>query len=283
MTDSVCGVLGIDRVDMNGMMTLIEEQHGSDANFLVNSILAGALEKGQGVCLVLFHNTFSHYHNIGMKLGYNLSVLRERGQVAVIEPMSLVSCEIEELGHDSVDADSVNLCERKPKEPENSQAPNSMKFDANIGRKLLFPLRDKCFEVLDSRDSVVIIVDDLSHLFDAQLSLKDVWFVVRYLRSLMEFEPMVSLYIMTHTYKADHDSCQPDMIAIGLKHTADLVVTVQPLASGKANDVSGRMNIRWKVDSVRKKYKWAERSCYLYKLSDRQVRVFPLGTTSGVS
>ncbi|XP_012256510.1 elongator complex protein 6-like [Athalia rosae] len=282
MTDSVCSALGIDRVDMCGKTVLIEEQHGSDANFLVNAIVSGALEKGQGICLVLFHNTFGHYHNVGMKLGYNMKVLRERGQVTVVEPMKIAASNVEDLGHDSIDAANVDLTKSHGKKvpAEEIGVPDIMKLDTTLVRQLFLPVRNKVYEMLESIGSVNIIVDDLSHLFDMSLSLKDVWFYVRYLRSLMEFEPMIAVCIMTHTYRADPNTCQPDMIAIGLKHMSDLIVSVEPLSTGHANDVSGKINIRWNADEVRKKYHWADKTTYLYKLLDRQVKMFAPGAST---
>ncbi|XP_015595490.1 elongator complex protein 6 [Cephus cinctus] len=277
MTDSVCSALGIDRVDMCGKMILIEEQHGSDANFIVNSVLSGALEKGHGICLVLFHNTFGHYHNVGMKMGYNLNVLKERGQVTVVEPMKIAATNVEDLGHDSVDAANVDLSSPQQKSIDDTGFPDIMKLDKTLVRQLYTPLKNKCYEMLQSRDSIVIIIDDLSHMFDMRLSLRDVWYYVRYLWSLMQFEPTISVCIMTHTYKADPDSCQPDMIAIGIKHMADLIVTVKSLSTGHASDISGKMNVRWKISSIRRKYHWAEKTTYLYKLMDRQIKLFAPG------
>lgn len=281
MTDAVCSALGIDRVDMRGKLGLIEEQHGSDANFLVNSVLSRALENGQDVCLVLFHNTFGHYHNIGMKLGYNLNVLRERGQVTVVEPMKMIASDIEELGHDSIDA--ANVIFRRSVKPAEPSTRSSLTLDTGMLRRLVLPLWRKCLEVADTTKSVVMIVDDLSHLFDLGLSLQDVWYYVKYLNSLMNHAPTLSLWIMTHTYKADPETCQPDMIAVGLKHMAHLVITVQCLSTGRPNDSVGRMCVWWKVFAIRGKYNWAEKTTYLYKLSDRQIKVFAPGATVALS
>lgn len=281
MTDAVCSALGIDRVDLRGTLTLIEEQHGSDANFLVNSFISSSLEKSQGICLVLFHNTFGHYHNIGMKLGYNLNVLRERGQVSIIEPMKIIANNIHDLGHDSVDAANTDF-NVKNSEDETSNL-NIMEQGPSLVRKLITPLKAQIYELLKNQDSVMVIVDDLSHLFDLQMNLRDVWLFVRYIRTLVEFEQSLSICILTHTYKADPDSCQPDLIAVGLKHIAQLIIVVEPLSTGIAKDVSGKMNVRWKVDSVRTKYNWPEKLSYLFKLLDRQVKVFAPGGSALLS
>ncbi|XP_051157649.1 elongator complex protein 6-like [Leptopilina boulardi] len=278
MTDAVCSALGIDRVDLRGKLTLIEEQHGSDANFLVNSFISSSLEKGQGICLVLFHNTFGHYHNIGMKLGYNLNVLRERGQVSILEPMKLIANNIHDLGHDSVDAANVEFNEKNTEDDISNL--NIMEHGPSLVHKLIVPLKKQIYELLKNQDSVMVIIDDLSHLFDLQMNLRDVWFFVRYIRTFVEFEHSLSMCILTHTYKADPDSCQPDLIAVGLKHIAQLIIVVEPLSTGLAKDVSGKMNVRWKMDSIRTKYNWPEKLSYLFKLLDRQVKVFPPGSST---
>lgn len=67
MTEAVSAALGIDKVDITGKLVVIDERHGSDANFLINTIISSSLEKEKGICLVLFHNTFRHYHNVGKR------------------------------------------------------------------------------------------------------------------------------------------------------------------------------------------------------------------------
>ncbi|XP_011311022.1 elongator complex protein 6 [Fopius arisanus] len=283
MTDTVRRALGIDQVDLRGRMVMIEEQHGSDANFLVNTLLSHALEKGQGICLVLFHNTFGHYHNVGMKLGYNLNVLRERGEVTVLEPMKTFLQNIEELGHDAVDASTPELSEDFRKILKDNVIPDATKLDVHLVRHLFVALKTKYLEAAKVRESVTVIIDDLSHLFDFNLSLTDVWTYVRYLRSLMQFQPKMSVCIMTHTYRTNADSCQPDIIVIGLRRMAHLNVMVEPLSTGHANDISGKLTVIWTVASIRKKYHWPERMTYLYKLMDRQIKVFTPGAKEALS
>ncbi|XP_015111827.1 elongator complex protein 6 [Diachasma alloeum] len=283
MTDSVCRAIGIDQVDLRGRMVMIEEQHGSDANFLINTVLSHALEKGQGICLVLFHNTFGHYHNVGMKLGYNLNVLRERGEVTVVEPMKTIMQNIEELGHDAVDASKPELSENFRRIMEDNVIPDAMKLDEHLVRHLFVALKAKYFEAAKVRESVTVIIDDLSHLFDMNLSLTDVWTYVKYLRSLMQFEPKMSVCIMTHTYRTNTDSCQPDIIVIGLRRMAHLNIMVEPLSTGHANDISGKLTVVWRMDSIRKKHHWPERMTYLYKLMDRQIKVFTPGAKEALS
>uniref|UniRef100_A0A6V7KPE0 Elongator complex protein 6 n=1 Tax=Bracon brevicornis TaxID=1563983 RepID=A0A6V7KPE0_9HYME len=280
MTDSVRRAIGIDQVDLTGKMVVLEEQHGSDGNFLVNTMISHALERGNGICLVLFHNTFGHYHNIGMKLGYNLNVLRERGEVTVVEPMKMIA---DEIGHDEVDASSEEISEDLRKKINENIIPDAMKLDEDLVLHLFEALKKKYYEAAQVREKVTVIVDDLSHLFDMNLSLADVWTYVRFLRSLMQYEPKMSICIMTHTYRTNTDTCQPDIIVVGLRRMAHLSVIVEPLATGHANDISGKMAVVWRIDALRKKHHWPEKMDYLYKLLDRQIKVFPPGGKDALS
>ncbi|KAF7993100.1 hypothetical protein HCN44_005881 [Aphidius gifuensis] len=269
MTAIVKRIIGLDQVDIRGKLISIEEQHGSDANFLINTVVSHAIEKDNSICLVLFHNTFGHYHNIGMKLGYNLNDLRKYGVVNVVEPMTTIASNIENIDHDNIDAALAKL---------NINIPDATKHDSQLVKKLISCLKDKFDDSLKSRKAVTIIVDDLSHLFEFNLSLTDVWFYLRYLRSLIETKPNTSVCLMTHIYKADVDFCQPDMIAFGLKKMADLNVIVEPLTTGHAKDISGKITVMWKTDVIRKIHHWPESTIYHFKLLDRHIKIFSPGS-----
>lgn len=276
MTEIVRRIIGIDQVDIRGKLISIEEQHGSDANFLINTVLSNAIKKDHGICLVLFHNTFGHYHNIGINLGYNLIELRKNGIVNVVEPMKIIANNIEDIGRDAVDAslpelnnEKYNLCD---------ETPDATKHDPELVKQLYLCLRNKFYDSLKSREAVTIIIDDLSHLFELNLSFKDVWLYLRYLRSLMIREPNTSVCLMSHTYKVDPDFCQPDMIVIGLQKMSDLYVIVEPLTTGHAKDISGKITVMWKTDIIRKNHHWPESTMYHYKLLGKQIKIFSPGS-----
>ncbi|KAK0078317.1 hypothetical protein PV325_002684 [Microctonus aethiopoides] len=277
MTDSVRRALGLDQIDLEGNLIVISERHGTDANFLINTVLSKSLEKGYGVELVLFHNTFGHYHNIGMKLGYNLNVLRERGDVVVVEPMKSIVCNIEELGHDSVDASSPELTENMRQLNDMKTMPNPLKLDEKLVQHFFTPVRDQFWELKKVRENVTIIVDDITHLLDLNLSLKEVWLYSKYLISLMKIDKKIAMCILGHTYQSDINDCLPNGIVAGLQRGSQLYVAVEPLRTGHSDDISGVMVIEWRVSGLRKLFNWPERSTYLYKLLDRQIKLFTPG------
>lgn len=266
--DLVCNVLGIDRIDMNGRMILIEEQHGSNANFVLSSIISNALKKNHGICLVLFHNTFNHYQNVSMKLGYNLTALLEKGRVTVVEPMKTVVSDIERISEDAVNASDSILID------------STSETNADIVYNLFRTVKDSYDKVAESTESAVIIVDDLSHFCNLGLTLRDTMYFVRYLRSLVEHKPLCQLCIVIHAYESESQNCTPDVLANSLKQMAHLFVTVEPLKTGYSSDASGKMIINWKVNSIRREYHWPEIATYLYKLSDRQVKVYAPGAAT---
>lgn len=281
--DSICNTIGIDRVDMHGRMVLIEEQHGCDANFLTNALISNALKKDYGICFVLFHNTFSHYHNVGMRSGYNLMALKEKGKVTLVEPMKELMHNINGICTDTGTMDAGNriFFDLNVKVSDSSKDNRS---DGMIVVDNMFKLlRDSYNEAANRNKTILIIIEDISHLSDLGLSLRDSMCYVRYIRSLMESHPMTQLCITVHTYQNDVQSCIPDFICNNLKYMADLVLIAEPLTTGHSSDASGKVTVCWNVDSVRSEYHWTEKMTYLYKLLDWHVKIFAPGATTFVT
>lgn len=269
--EMVCNTLGIDRVNMNSKMVLIEEQHGTDANFLVNAVLSSALKKGNAVCLVLCHNTFGHYHNVGMRLGYNLLDLKEKGQVTVVEPMKIVAGNV------------VDVCKNSTNKENSIIADAVSEERVNIARRLFACVKEKYDDAARYSESVVLIIDDINHLLDLGLAVRDVMYFMRYLRSFMASRPMSQLCILAHMYKEDPQTSDADMVANGLRYMSHLCVTTEPLKTGHSGDASGKLTVYWRVDYIRSKYHSGEKITYLFKLLDWHVKVYAPGEASVLS
>lgn len=252
ITDSVLNVLGIDKVNMDGKLLLIEEQHDSNANFLLSSVISNALKKDYKICFVLFHNTFNHYHSVGMKFGYNLTLLKEKGNVMVIEPMRIIASDM----HTIYDQDTT------------------------IEHNLFLFINNECRRMTKENEHIIIIIDELNHLYNLGFDLKKSLFCMRYLRSLVEYNSTSQLCVVTHTYKHELQDCTLNTFAHVLKHMAHLHVKVEPFETGYTSDASGKLTINWKRDFVRAKYNWAETAKYIYKLLDRQVQIYAPGTAA---
>lgn len=260
--DDVREAIGIDKVDMSGNLIFVEEHHKADANFIFHAITSHCMEKNHIICHVLFHNTFGHFHNVGMKLGYNLKKFQNT-RIKVIEPLKLV---IKNIQTDS---------ESEEKLLDFSSSNN------HLVRQLAQIIQNKCISIeKESMDQkVYIIIDDLSHLFDLGLSMEDVWLFIRYLRTFVNEEPLLTLCIGSHIYKTCDDNCLPNLAAVIIKQFADLVINVQPLETGFSKSASGKMIVHWNALNERHKFKWPEEMIYLYKLLDREVKLFEPGSS----
>ncbi|XP_015175987.1 PREDICTED: elongator complex protein 6 [Polistes dominula] len=266
---SICSTLGIDRVDMLGRIILIEEQHGCDANFLTNAVISNALEKDYGICFVLFHNTFNHYHNVGMRSGYNLMTLKEKGKVTFVEPMKELMHNVNEI---CMDTDIMDVGNRILSDLNNT--------DKTVVDNMFKLLKNSYKEMTSQNEKVLIIIEDISHLSDLGLSFRDSMHYVKCIRSLMESYPMTQLCITVHTYQNNVQSSIPDFISNNLKYIADLVLIAEPLTTGHSSDASGKVTVNWNIDSVRIEYHWTEKMIYLYKLLDWHVKIFAPGATT---
>ncbi|CAL7933047.1 unnamed protein product [Xylocopa violacea] len=250
--DSVSNILGIDKVNMDGKLIVIEERHNSNANFLLSAIVSNALKKNYEICFVLFHNTFNHYHNMGMKFGYNLSLQKEKGKVVVIEPMKIIASDIERIH----------------KQPTN-----------DILKDVFVIIKNECQKIMQDNKPVIIIIDDVSHFSNLKCDLRESVYYLRYLRSLVERYNMSHICIVTHTYKDDLKDCTSNIIAHGLQQMAHLFVKTEPLESGYSSDASGNITVNWRTSAVTTKYKWPEAARYIYKLANRQVQIYAPGAS----
>ncbi|XP_076220849.1 elongator complex protein 6 isoform X2 [Nomia melanderi] len=263
--DPVCNILGIDKVNVDGKLILIEERHNSNANFVLNSVILDALNRNYGICFALFHNTFHHYHNVGMKFGYNLTVLRAEGKVRVIEPMKIIESKMrsrnDERTYDMQGTD-VNV---------------TYNVSNDINDSLFGTITDEYHKMKKSHKHVIIIIDDLGHLYNLGFTLKDSMSYVRFLRSLIEHDIASQLCIAIHTYKCELQNSIANRSVHILKHMAHLFVKIDSFKTGQSNDVSGKITINWRVDRIRNEHKWSEISKYMYKLLDRQVKIYSPG------
>ncbi|KAL6261952.1 hypothetical protein P5V15_007036 [Pogonomyrmex californicus] len=259
---TLCNILGIDRVNMDGKMILIKEEHGTNANFLVNAVLSHALKKmDTAICLVLCHNTFGHYHNIGMRFGYNLLDLKEKNRVTVIEPMKIITNDI------------IDMCKNITNKMETVIPDVTSAEHIDVAYKLFTYVKEKYDEAAKFTKSVVLIIDDINHFFDLGLDVCDIMYFMKYLRSFLALHPSSQLCILIHVFREDLQTSNADIITNALKHSAHLCVTTQPFKTGYSTDSSGKLTVYWKTDSIRSKFHWIEKTTYLFKLSDWQVKI----------
>ncbi|KAL0108847.1 hypothetical protein PUN28_014160 [Cardiocondyla obscurior] len=266
---TVSSILGIDRINMDGKTILIEEQHGTNANFLINAILSHGLKRtNAAVCLILCHNTFSHYHNIGMRLGYNLINLKEKGQVTVVEPMKLVASNVTDISKNFIDETEVII-------PYSTSVKHM-----DIVHKLFAHVKEKYEEAAKFTESVIIIIDDINNFSNLGLDVRDTMYFMRCLTSFVTLHPSTQLCILAHKYQESVQISNANMIVNTLKHMAHLCVTTQPFRTGHSSDTSGKLTVHWNTNSIRSKYHLIEKTTHLFNLVDWQVKIYAPGTMS---
>ncbi|XP_076644230.1 elongator complex protein 6 [Halictus rubicundus] len=261
--DPVSNILGIDKVNMDGKLILIEERHNSNANFVLNSVILNALSNNNGICFILFHNTFNHYHNVGMKFGYNLKVLKAEGKVDIIEPMKIIGANLQSRNND----DTCKLQETNIKVTSD--------ITSDLSDSLFRIIKNEYCEMKKSQN-VTIVIDDLSHLYNLGFTLKDSMCYLKLLRSLIECDN-TSLCIAIHTYDSKLQNSSANVAVHILKYMAHLFVMIDSFETGYSSDVTGKIAVNWRVDHVRREHNWSEISRYMYKVSDRQVKVYAPG------
>ncbi|XP_076161469.1 elongator complex protein 6 [Ptiloglossa arizonensis] len=266
--DSISNKLGIDMVNMDRKLILIEEQGNVNASFLLSSMIFDALKNDYGICFVLFHNTYNHYYNVCMKFGYDLKFLREDDKIQIIEPMKIIAntmqCTNEETSH-NLNTPITNL---------------SSNNNEDIIHNLFTLITRKYNEMILHKKRAIIVIDDLSHLFNLGLNLRETMYFVRYLRSLVEHNKQCQcqLYVLVHTYQCELSNYFPNIFINGLKHMAYLFIKVEPFKTGQFRDVSGLITLNWQTGCETRQFNLPQIVRYMYALSDRQVKIYTPGT-----
>lgn len=247
--------LGNDRDELVGKFLAVNEFHGSNANFILTSLMIDFLKKGQGLCFVSLHNSLGHYHHILMKMSnLNLYEMEENNKVETIELMR------ECREHMSCKEKCSHLWSE------------DNKFSVE---KLYLRMKSKVLKLLESHSSVFIIVDDLSHLLDFGVPLRDVASFLHYLRTLLTLFSKVSLVVLTHLVEDD----EYDTLMANINHTADVIVNTTILKTGHSSDVSGVMEVREKQSDKQTINSQNNSNMYHFKLLDRQVKLYAPGTS----
>ncbi|XP_026475825.1 elongator complex protein 6-like [Ctenocephalides felis] len=241
MAAEVLSAIGLDISSPKGGLIGIREEHGSDAHFIISCLLSKYVQAEYNVCFVTLHNTFHHYHNVGMKLGYNLNALKEKGAIKTIEAMKLV------LKDSSYE---------------------------NLKKVLLKEIEDNVEEMLKSDKHVLLIIDDLSHLFEMEFTLSEILMLIKQVKSLIYSNPGNYAILNVHV------SSEYDLVVANLvQHSSNTHVCISPLKTGFSSNVSGKMEIS-EMNAQTKENLWNKQSLYHYKLHDRFVKVFAPGLVS---
>ena len=227
-----------------------------DSAFLIHHLMAFHLKKKHKVILVSFLNTVHHYSCIASKLGINLTSSLSESNLTFIDCFSRssdgsVSCSI--IGED-------NLC--------------SLASLSTCLREFI----DKHQQ--DHKDTpLTILIDDLSTpvlLGVAPIQVLDFVFSTRgLLQTKLCTES--SLCVLA-TSSGDVDSSEFRLVS-HLRNESDVILTVQGLTSGFSKEVHGKLVALSNRDPP---MVYPYREEWHFKLEDRGVKLFPIGTAPGI-
>lgn len=203
MANDVCTSTGLDSTELTGKLVQVAVEHGSDASFLLCSLMWKAVQEGASLCLLALHNNKTHYHNVGKRLGLDLR------SAVILEPFRMYA---EESG------DFAGL---------------DMSDDANMKRLFLDVKRS-----LDELSAPkCLVVDDLCDLLSLGGSVQQVLVFLRHCRLLVDLDSSTSLVVGTHR------SQDRNLVATATAHMADCRLSVAPLRTGFSSEVTGTVQV----------------------------------------
>lgn len=207
----------------------------ADGNFIITHALKQILDRSSKVCFVIWHNTLGHYQNVLKKLGVDLLKKIEDGEVVVLQGLKRL---LDELVNDG---DVVALQEQ-------------------LTETIFRDIKKVVDDFARNQQSVHLVIDDYSHLFDLGVSLQKVLTFVNKCINLTNNE-VVSVVIGTHV--SDNSD---RIIANSLTYTTDLTIVVSVLKTGRSREVTGVIDVlRTRLDTV---------DTYHYKATEKEIKSF---------
>lgn len=254
MAQNIISSLELDKESLDGKVIIINENSGCDANFFFSCLMSKQIKEGGGICLVNVHNDFNHFHNIGLKIGYNLNKLKDVGSIHNIDFLQMVS--------DAVSNNVYDKCIDLTSDNESSSS-------------LYKLIENTLFTLHKTHKSVCIIIDDITNFLNLNYTMSDINKFVQKCKSLT-LQNTSSFIMGLHTTSTNN----PNYAMIRMfYYIADIVCEVSPLSTGRSVDVSGSFKIirPWINDDLMTLNKNTSMNYYLFKLFDRGVKVFAPG------
>lgn len=247
MASDIVTTLELDKKSLSSKTFVIKEINGCDSSFVASCVFGHFIRVKSPVLIISSHNSIKHYHNVGLKMNYNLNRGIESGFINFYD-----------IGKEYVNKVITN--EGLPIET----------IYKNIKEKI--ELIQKQFNVVN------IVFDGVSHLLDMQYNLREVNFICTNIINLVRSYSS-SILIFHCNVAQEHDvTC---ILANLLSHKAHTILEVEHLASGLSNDVSGHLTLQYpgrKFEDDRMFSMDPNATQYLFKLFDRGVKLLAPGT-----
>lgn len=239
---------------------LIKDSVASPASFFLHYLLKKILTAPDlAQPLIIFvglKEPFSHYSRIARKQGCNLLAHQDSGTIVYIDLLSAF----------------------------NPNQSNLSSGDLSSVENKLFPLFQSFLRILRQKpgQSVWIIIDDLSLLeVVAEGNKTHLLDFIHYCRTLACDKQMCSLVLLAH--QDVYETADDIAMVHQLEHWSDIVINVEPLATGQASDVHGQVMIKhrmpWNAGSGAHSNANQNKNFYVlhYKLMENTVLFFAPG------
>lgn len=218
---------------------LIQENNGADASFLVASLIGSCLKYQQnGVVLVCLHHISQHYISAAARLGFNISMARDKGRITINEPLADVGQQF---------FDSKFLSE-----------PKTQVLDS-----LLENIKENAEQQLQSKQCVTILIDNVAALIDLGCPQNA---VLQFCHKLINFSnDRISIVLKVNT-----SNLYTKFIA-SLDDYAQSNYLVTKMKSGDFHEVDGKI-------IYQKRFEFGHTAkTILYKVGDKNVKIFQPG------
>lgn len=242
--------------EIENRFIFIKEEHGIDASFLVASLMQNALHLDSGLCLLSVHNSSNHYQYVGNKLGFNLQESQESGHAHVVDVMKYI---IQSLNGEA-DNSKTDFLSKNP--------------DQECLKKLYSIVETSVTKLKEQHGCVYLVIDNISDLLSIGHCAKDIISFVYYCRELLFITHELVLVVCAHNSENDKDA---NLICNALMHAADYKIKVSGLITGFSPNVTGKIEAERR--DLCQEY-WTEKKEFLYKLSDRQIKLFAPGSVT---
>lgn len=244
MSSDLVSLLQLDKA-LSSRVIVVKEINRCDSSFITSAVLNYCIKYKSAIIIVSTHNSLQHYQNVGLKMNYNLQRYIDTGLVDYI----------------NIGEFCINSLLSENKLPD-----------------FLLEVKDRVSMMREKHDTVHVIMDGISHLFDLNYTLREVNMLCH---ELIKFVTDYNhSFILFHCNEAIEDDVTSKMSNL-LSHKAHTVLEVENLPSGWSTDVSGHLTIRYPGLKFENEHLYnmdIKPSRYLFKLFDRGVKLFAPGT-----
>jgi len=255
MYPSFTSVLNLSVEDLSKGEFILLEDNQTDGSFMLHHFISLFIKGNASVCLVGFAQTMVHYSTIGKKLGLNLMSSIENNQLKFIDGMNLFQECLETGNTPSDEMDPIDL------------------------RRLYTEIKTT-LESFSGSKPLLLVLDDVSLLLNCGVNKNSLANFMHYCYALTKTtEKKLCLLSLVH---CDTDVDDEDAVCLrdSLAYRMTIHIHVKGLETGYSRDVHGRIEVtRVKKDEP---HIYRPGKIMQYKVSDRGVDFFPLGTSVAV-